>query len=223
MKLILILLLISNISFAKTYANKNEISCDTIGKFYSGPKAKSLCGKDCIEVKKGFNCNYSKIIPDTQMKTQDESCLDESDCQSKLESLVCEKGQPIKNIDQLEVYCTWLRLEHVGIDQSKKDAHDALESQENSEKQAIEEVYKDMSFGKELYAKIVLMNKKSGLTKAQRKQMRKDLKSIKEELFDGNICDAKSEILLLAISPPAITQVKKDSVVALINEYKVCQ
>jgi hypothetical protein len=223
MKLILFLLFLSNISFAKTYAKKDQISCENIGTFYSGPKALQLCGENCAEVKGGFSCEYSAVIPETQMKQEVESCLDEADCQAKHELKSCKKGKPIKNLDLMEVYCTYLRPEHVGIDQAKKNAHDALKAQEEAQKNALSSVYKDMDFGKELYAKIMLMNKGAGLTKAQRKQMRKDLKDIKDDLSDGNICDARSEIALLAINPPIITQERKDAVLSLIDGYKVCE
>lgn len=81
-------------------------------------------GESCIKIDRDYSPEYSQIIPDTQMKVETETCLDETDCQAKLEAKICDKGVSIKNLDSLEVYCTYLRPEHVDVDQVKKDAHD---------------------------------------------------------------------------------------------------
>jgi hypothetical protein len=218
----LILLLISFSAFGN-YIPKSKVGKDNLTVWNKKSKCEKSSEEKCIKIDKDYNKSYSKIIPETQMKQEVESCLDEADCQAKHELKSCKKGKPIKNLDLMEVYCTYLRPEHVGIDQAKKNAHDALKAQEEAQKNALSSVYKDMDFGKELYAKIMLMNKGAGLTKAQRKQMRKDLKDIKDDLSDGNICDARSEIALLAINPPIITQERKDAVLSLIDGYKVCE
>ena len=102
---------------------------------------------------------------------------------------------------------------------------DATRASESAAKQAsieaLDQKKKDMEFGKELYAKIMLMNQSKGLTKNQRKAMRAALSEIRDDMFDGDICGAKEGID--AITPDEmITAQDKAGVLALIAAYKSC-
>lgn len=131
MKFIIFLFLFLSINSMAAYIKIGDINSCGEKSYYSNIKK---CGNDCIKVNDSFNCEYAAIIPETQMKKEIESCSDENDCQSKLESKSCEKGIAIKNLDSMEVYCTWLRPEHVGINKDKKAIFDQKEIEKEQER-----------------------------------------------------------------------------------------
>lgn len=86
---------------------------------------------------------------------------------------------------------------------------------------ALKEIKKDMNFGSDLYAKIRLKSMQKSLTKAQRKQMRNDFASVRDDLFDGDICSAREDVAAIN-NNPIITNADRDEIVALIDLYKTC-
>jgi hypothetical protein len=120
----LILLLISFSSFAN-YIPESKIGTENLTVYMKQAKCQQVSLENCVKIDKDYSSEYSEIQLETQMKQEVEICLDEDDCQSKLEAKVCEKGFSIKNIDTLEIYCTWLRPKHVKHNEALKMAYDA--------------------------------------------------------------------------------------------------
>jgi len=121
----LILLLISFSAFANYIPKSKVASSENLTVWLKKAKCEKVELESCIKIDKEYSKEYSQVIPETQMKQEIETCLDENDCQAKLEIKTCEKGFAIKNLDSLEVYCTYLRPEHVGVDEEKKNLYDA--------------------------------------------------------------------------------------------------
>lgn len=140
MKFLIILIAFFSFSSFAQYMPKSKIGKNTNGlKIYS---KKSKCEKayseKCFSIRETGNYYFSKVIPETQMKEDAESCIDDSDCQSKLELKMCSKENAvaIKNLDSMEVYCTWLRPEHIGEDASLKAQYETEQSAMDQEKES---------------------------------------------------------------------------------------
>jgi len=140
MKKILLLIFLSALTFAN-YIPKDKVGiCEGLTVFSKKDKCEKVSEKDCIKISKKYNCSHSEVKPDKTAKKMTESCLDEIDCQAKLEAIVCDdKFDAIKNLDSLEVYCTRFIPEHVGDNKKKKDDH---EKKQKDDKDA-EKVKKD--------------------------------------------------------------------------------
>lgn len=91
---------------------------------------------------------------------------------------------------------------------------------QHTKKVAKDQIKKDMEFGRDLYAEIRLIN--TGKSKAVRDGMRSSFRAIREALFDGDICSAKTDIA--GINPNAnISQASIDFILGKINSYKTCE
>lgn len=95
-------------------------------------------------------------------------------------------------------------------------------SEEVDDRAALKEIEKDMAFGKSLYAKIRLLFKKAKLSRAQRKASRKQFSSIREDLFDGDICSARASIMEIEVNP-IITVHRKAKTIKAIDKYTKCE
>jgi hypothetical protein len=224
MKFLLLLI----ISFS---ANASFLPESKIGQDYSGVKIftkKSKCEKTyspekCLSIRETGNESFHKIKPDTQLKEQAQICSGESDCIEKYNALECssEMFYKVRTAEHDETYCTKFEAAHIVEDATLKAAHDAAKAIKDGTELAVRAQVLDMDLGKKLYAQIMLHNKKKGSSKAQRKQMRKDFKDIRDDFFDGDICSAKDGVS--AITPGVlITQDDIDSIIALINSAKTC-
>ena len=92
---------------------------------------------------------------------------------------------------------------------------------EHAQKVALRTLVADMDFGRELYAKIRLMIAAKGLTTEQRKTFRTSSSSIRDDLFDGDICSARESIDSLPLDS-IVTAEDKTQVFALMDAYKTC-
>lgn len=124
-----------------------------------------------------------------------------------------------ENMEMVVHYCHpknfTYSIENIDAEIAEKEAKETAQITVNNQ-------LKEMSFGKTLYAKIMLLNKSKGLSKVQRKQLRKDLNEIRDDLFDGDICGAKEEISALNPNEVTITTLDLTKVLSLIANYKTC-
>ena len=157
-------------------------------------------------------------------KEEVETCVDEADCQAKLQLKTCstQGASAIYTLDPNEIYCTLETPEHVGENASLKSSYDSSKATADAQKLALDSQVYDMDFGKKLYAGVMLMNKSNGLSKAQRKQLRNDLKDIRSDLFDGDICSAREDIDALVADEVLIKSADKSAILAKIDAYKTC-
>lgn len=214
----LILLLISFSAFAN-YIPKAKVGTDLAKTVFTNQKKCSEhYGEICIKIPSGYNTVYHYVKPDTQLKLQGESCLDEEDCQTKLESLFCEKGKAIKNLDLLEVYCTYLELEHVAIDTAKKQAHEAQKAQKEAMKSAMDQARKAMDCGKNVKARLIVQNAGKNLSKGQIKTLVKNFSDIDALLESGSLATAQEEIMAAAVDGVLITEEDKTALIAEIGK-----
>jgi len=119
----LILLLISFSAMA-SYLPESKVgkSTDGLTIYSKKEKCEQVYSEPCISIRKTGNNSFHKIQPEAQMKQDVESCIDGSDCQAKLEIKVCSHpgGQAIKNLDLMEIYCTWTRKKQIVEDAALK-------------------------------------------------------------------------------------------------------
>jgi hypothetical protein len=162
----------------------------------------------------------------------DESKTLLEDCQEKLAALDCTgKGEAIRAEDNSEVYCSMLlRYEQkpagysrAVVNETLKAQFDASQAAKKAERQAVQSQLKDMEFGKRLYAQVQLLNKGKGLSKAQRRQLRKDLKTMRDDLLDGNVCNVRADLVALPANGTTILEADKTALLAKIDAYKTCQ
>lgn len=162
----------------------------------------------------------------------DETKSLEDDCQEKLAALDClNKGEAIRAADNSEVYCSMLLryeqkpsgMKKVRIDETLKTQYETAKASQKAQEQAVEGQLEDMAFGKRLYASVQLLNKGKGLTKAQRRTLRQNLKTMRDDLMDGNICDVRSDLEALAADGTLIREADKTAFLAKIDAYKTCQ
>jgi hypothetical protein len=173
---------------------------------------------DYIKIPQDYNCNYSEIVAETQMKEEVESCLDEADCQSKLELKMCEKGEAIKNLDLMEVYCTWLRPEQVMANQSLKDAYEAEQAQKKAMEDAITQAKKQMACGQEVIALMSVRNVPKSLNQAQMESLVSTYSLAKSLLESGALETAKANIQGQTADGTIVTEDDKAALIAKIDE-----
>src|SRR3990167_4514968 len=133
----LILIALSFQSFAGSFIPKEKIGQSTDGMqvFLSQQKCEAEYSKPCIDISSTGNIEYLEVKPEIYLKANAESCSDESDCQSKLESKSCDSDyQSIKNLDLMEVYCTKFVPEHVGENSGLKAAYQEARQAEDQGK-----------------------------------------------------------------------------------------
>lgn len=132
MKLFLILFLISNSVYAN-FIKKNKVgSCENLIVYTK----MELCGNDCINIPDNYSCEYQEIKPESWSKKDTELCGNNMDCQEKLSLKVCDEGYTaIKNLDDMEVYCTKYNPERIGNNAVKKAEYDAAKELERQNKE----------------------------------------------------------------------------------------
>lgn len=232
MKTFLIIFIFSLNAYSSGYKKESDIGvCNT-------PVRTSKC-KNCYIVKDGYDCNYSVLIDElvddldspVNSKTQIESCANKEDCESKNLTKVCtdQLENSVIAEDFSEIYCTKvLRYNKkqtgrkvVSIDQVKKSQYEKASQIQKQISETVNSKVQDMEKGKRIYALIQVSNRKKGLSKAQRRQLRNTLTDMRDDLFDGNICEVRAEVLELEAGP-LITEQDKASVIAQIDSYKNC-
>lgn len=107
-------------------------------------------------------------------------------------------------------------------DLALKNTYLNSENIKESIKKSLESKLYDMEIGKKIYAQVQVSNRKKGLNKAQRRQLRKDLNDMRDDLFDGNICEVREDLLILTADGVLITSEDKASVIAFIDSLKKC-
>lgn len=207
--------------------------------------SKTNCGLDCINIPSGYKTEYFRVLdvleddlanPNFELKSNVTLCTDQTDCETKLLTLDCgisDSSFPyqklIKN-DFTEIYCTRVvsypqvssGQKHVVIDQSLKDAYESTKAIKKAEDDAIQAKIADMDLGKKLYAIVQIKNKMKGLSKGQRRTLRTNLSTIKEDLMDGNLCDARVDIAALTADGTLILSSDITEILAKIDAYKTC-
>lgn len=172
------------------------------------------------------------VADDPATTEVDESKTLLEDCQEKLAALDCTgKGEAIRAADNSEVYCSrLLRYEQkpagyqrAVVNETLKTQWEAERAAKRAEREAVQSQIKDMNFGRSLYASVQLLNKGKGLSKAQRRQLRQDLKTMRDDLLDGNICDVRADLVALPANGTTIREEDKTVLLAKIDAYKTCQ
>lgn len=232
----LILFLISFNLYANYIPESQVENCDSKTVWMK----RSKCGANCIKLDKSYNCNYSELedemIDDAEnpiwaTRSMVEACSGQSDCEQKLADKVCvDERRAFTNAEFTETWCNKItgfaqKLSGRKIiveNSTKKSSYESDKAAKAAQEAALDSQFKDMDFGKELYAKVMLLNKSKGLSKAQRKQLRKDLKDIRDDLADGDICSAREDISALVADGTLIREEDKTAVLALIDANKTC-
>tara|TARA_Y100000310_G_scaffold243676_1_gene248254 strand:- start:22909 stop:23622 length:714 start_codon:yes stop_codon:yes gene_type:complete len=235
---LLILLLFSLSSWAQ-FVPVSEIDAGSVTTVY---RSQSICPGQCLKIPVGYNKAFHKKVeimkPDlenpTITKSQGETCLDDEDCQSKLEAKTCtdieERAVKVLDSDPKEVYCTKTTYPQIGSGQFKVVEDPDLKSDWISKRNArlakekeISDKMKDMNFGRRVYASVQILNKKKGLSKAQRRQLRNTLKTMRDDLLDGSICDVRQDLIDLNADGTLIMEDDKTQALKMIDDYKSCQ
>lgn len=212
----LILIFLSFNVYASSFIKKNNINkCYDVNVFTK----QKYCGENCIKIDKNYNCNYSILIPETQIKEDVEICSDQENCELILSEKECTSPQakPIYTLDPNEVYCTWTRPEHIGIDQAKKSAYEANKLASEQEKAAIDIALKSMECGKKVKALVLVRNAPKNLSKGQVKQMLVSYSEIDSLLESGSLVTAKDEIQNIVADGVLITEQDKAALISKID------
>lgn len=226
------------ISFS-TWANfvpKNQIESGNVKNIYIS----GACPGECVRVPPGYNPAYHVIgdvmVPDIEnpiwgTRSMVEPCSGETDCKEKALAKECAADrQAYYNQEYSETWCNKITgyaqkpsgAKEIVIDEAKKSAYETAMAQKKAEQNAINSRLSDMQFGQKLYAIVQVLNKQKGLSKAQRNQMRNELKTIRDDLLDGNICEVREQVLQLTIDGTKITNNDVSAILAKIDEYKTC-
>lgn len=219
----LILFLISFNLWA-SYLPDTKIGEDTTGMDIHSRRlgCETQYSEPCVEF--SSNESYKKVIQEVWLQESVQTCFDDSDCDARLMLLSCTKAgyYAKKDYGLLQVYCEKFIPKHVGDDDALKSLYDAKKASDAIIKNALNSQLGDMKFGKTLYAKVMLMNKAKGLTKGQRKALRSNLSTIRDDFFDGDLCGARSDMSTLVADGILITTQNIVDVLALIDAYKTC-
>lgn len=241
MRIFLICLLLS-LNCAANWVKDSELISGDIKTVYL---KKKKCGSDCVKIPIRYNKNFHKRMevmiddlskPNYEAESQVESCSSESDCLEKLAAKDCGDSElaPYKKYVSAEndkVYCTRIvsyqkkgtGSYEVRVDESLKSAYEALKAAKIAESNAVDSQLLYMEHGKRIYASIQLLSKSKGLNKAQRRKFRRDNKEIKDDLLEGNLCNARSDIQAMAVDGVLITnQAEIDSILQKIDSITSC-
>ena len=211
------LLLLSNLTFAEHTTLKffprsweNESLCNQLG------------GEECFEIIGSVERYSPKVIQvdgePIYSKSNVVLCLDAEDCQAKLEAQLCAQGeQSIKNLDQLEVYCTkvisYKKVDKtiLAIDEAKDAIYQAKLQQkaiDEAKDKAIQAKIKEIEKGQKLIAMIRVSSDTKNLSVEQKKALIASTKDIIEALSIGSLDVAKS--LIQAIQPDGVVITAQD-------------
>lgn len=211
------LLLLSNLTFAEHTTLKafpsswgSELLCQQLG------------GEECFEIIGSVERYSPKIIQidgePIYSKSNLALCLDAEDCQVKLQTQVCDSDeQAIKNLDQLEVYCTkvigYKKVDKtiLAIDEAKDAIYQAKLQQkaiDEAKDKAIQVKIKEIEKGQKLIAMIRVSSDMKNLSVEQKKALIALTKEIIEALSIGSLDVAKS--LIQAIQPDGVMITAQD-------------
>ena len=234
-----IVLFILSFSAMANYVPTSKVGTENLTVYLQKSKCEKVSLETCLKIDENYSSYYSVIAPKmvddleqpVHSKSEIEACLDESDCNDKLALKVCTDvdEQKLISADFTEMYCSkFLRYKLkdsgekiVVIDEAKKATYEAQQAVVKAQADALKEVEQDMSAGKEIYAKVRILNKSK--TKAQRKILRTSLSSIRDALLDGDICGARDDITGIAVDGTLVKAEDITAVLALIDAYKVCE
>ena len=212
------------------------------GFFRSAEKCKVRTGEpNCYKNSKGLSCEYMELADELvndkskpiYSKTSIEACSGQEGCESKLALKTCfrdNEGSGFIDKDYTETYCSILTGYQQKLSGSKvvienpslKSSYLTAKAISEATKNAIDSEVFDMQKGRRIYAAIKVMNKAKGLSKAVRKQLRKDLIEIRDDLFDGAVCDARADIAGLNTEGPVIKAADVAKALTFIDSVKTC-
>lgn len=233
----LILLFLMSFSAFGNYSKISEVETGSISKVFTKMKG---CGVSCIKLPFGYNKSYHVVVAEMindftkpiNSKNDIETCIDQTDCEVKnaVKSCADEFEIVFMAADFSDIYCSKLtgyeqKLSGSKIvveDVAKKAAYDSSQSAKKLETLAISGQLNHMAFGKKIYVSVLLLNKAKGLSKAQKRQLRKDLKEIRDDLFDGSICSAREDIAVLIPDGVLIKASDISLILSKIDAFKTC-
>lgn len=234
---IIFLFLISFTTLAQ-FAPVSEVDSNSVSRVYRSQRS---CPGNCMKIPVGYNKAFHRSIERLKndldnpivSKNEAEVCLDDDDCQSKLEAKVCSDNleKAIKRLDTepKEVYCTKTTYNkipsgefYVVVDDSLKASYEAQRAVVKAEEDAVFDKMTDMTFGRSIYASVQILNKAKGLSKTQRRALRGNLKTMRDDLLDGSICDVREDLVALAADGVLIREQDKAAILAKIDAYKTC-
>lgn len=231
MKLLILCLFLSATTFAN-FALKTDVENGAVTKVYTTKPKKG----DFVFIPSGYGNKTHKVVAEMIDDTEKpiwatrsliEICEGEEDCKLKLTSKKCVDGRhAIYNAEFTELWCNKITRyeqkesgrEIVVIDEAEKAKVDA----ERLIQASIGQKVADMDFGKRLYASVQVLNRSKGLSKSQRRSLRQTLKIMRDDLFDGNICEVREDLVSLASDGSIIKEEDKLAVIAQIDSYKSC-
>lgn len=161
-------------------------------------------------------------------KNQVESCSDDTDCQYKLQNLVCviQGESAIKNLDLMEVYCAGLTgyeqkviSQLLEIDPALKAQKDALKLQASQINSLIENGKKAREACQRVLDLIGGFNLLPGRSTEQAGQMVQSFEEAKQHLQDGRPGAAKIAIQAIPVDGVLVTQQMKDLALAQLQGY----
>lgn len=222
-KLFLIsILILSNVSLAGSFRSKNQL---LTGKatFTNKAKCEAHYGEPCINTR-GYDLGeWSSIVPDTWLKEQTQSCVDDTDCQNKLESLACtsEGFNPIKNLDLLEVYCTKFVAEHLATDEALKAQIEAQKSANEALKAQVEVLVQRMASGRRVvaYLNLLVASKTPEVTKGEVRAINTKFAAISSLLKNGALESAREDIQNADLSGTILTEQDKAALLAYLDKF----
>lgn len=242
--MILYILIFSSIAFADI----NYISADDLSSCISDGPREFFTKPDLCEEKKGVRClaldsdTDCKIVElidnevlDFIRKEQVDSCTSvipepaegeeaatKSECQLKLEALVCEAGNPI--MTETEVYCAveimkvdGKKLVESPVKKAAREAAMAIKAQQDA---ALASAMKAMDCGKSAQATMLVRNASKNLTTAQVKQIVATYAPIKGLLDTGSLQSAVEEIQAIQADGVLVTESDKEAIIAHINQCR---
>lgn len=173
----------------------------------------AISGENCYDIGSYPSSVYSEKV----LKFDIETCADESDCQEKHELKTCETK--IKNLDQMESYCTKKVIE---IDDSKFLSYQAeltVQAQEKALEDAKSIARSMRDCGNGVLDLMFVRNAQKSLSTAQVKQFMANNASVQSFLSGGALESAKEEILATEADGVLVTEGDK---VALVSEIDKC-
>lgn len=218
-----ILILVFLISFSALASNWIPVSKITQGSkiAYQLESECQKTGEQCLDV--GDSPDHVSLgfitTEDKFLKSQEEACLDEVDCESKFQALTCENFEQtkIKNLNLLEVYCVQPDGKKLVIDSAAIASYQAQQIAQAEQSVALAYAKKLRECGEGVMDLLLVRNSTKNLTKGQIKQMVSSFASIKGLLETGSLNSAKEEIEAVTPDGTLVTAEDKNALISAIN------
>ena len=193
--------------------------------------------KDYVKVVVKENKIYDMTKPIYGLNKKTKFCEDSNACKLLLTKYIEDKECkdlvedvhyfPFYNKEAGKIVCATIKSHEyevketrvLEIDEAKKLEYETKKLEEKAQSDAVAKEIQNQAFGQEMYALVKVVQKKKGLNKVQRKQLRSSFKEVKTMLMDGDLDLALDELKNITPDGTLISDEELQSLIQRIETH----